>query len=298
MRRLVSFAGTAALSALLACEPTGPPPYGFDQEATQPFVFESEEQTDVDGSPATVVRYAELELEASPASGARTELALRLHRYYMRVEGAPGGMSEIVLSPTGLVSRDPVQGEIRLDADESVPGGRTVAALLRQAVAGAVVRSDGVLVGSPWHSREATLRDLPLMGWILLALPIVSDSEDRTWTGRRPVPPLGQYRLGIDIPLRFERVDALGQEIRSSGFVRRDTIELAEGYRGLLELDFAGEASLSPAGAVREARLQLQAIFRAEQGHEIRAHYRARLRCADCRPAVNPAPEGSDTPEG
>jgi hypothetical protein len=289
--------GTAALSALLACEPTGPPPYGFDQKAVQRFVFESEEQTDVDGSPATVIRYAELELEASAASRARTELALRLERYYMRVEGAPGGTSELALSQTGLVSRDPVQGEVRLDADQRVPGGRTVGALLRHPVAGAVLRSDGVLVGSPWHSREASLGDLPLMEWILLALPIVSDTEGRSWTGRRPVPPLGQYQLGIEIPLRFERNDASGSEIRSSGAVRREALELAEGFRGLLELDYAGEASLSPAGAIGEARLQLQALFRDEQGGEVRAQYRARLRCADCGPAVNPPPEGSDTPK-
>ena len=81
MRRLVILLGTGALSALLACEPSGPPPYGFDQEAVQRFVFESEEQTDVDGSPASVVRYAEVELEASAASRARTELALRLEEH-------------------------------------------------------------------------------------------------------------------------------------------------------------------------------------------------------------------------
>jgi hypothetical protein len=297
VRRLVILLGTSALSALLACEPTGPPPYGFDQETVQRFVFESEEHTDVDGSPATVIRYAEVELEASAASQARTELALRLERYYMRVEGAPGGTSEIALSPTGLVSRDPVQGELRLDADQPVPGGRTVGALLRQAVASAVLRSDGALVGSLWHSREASLGDLPLMEWILLALPIVSDAEGRSWTGRRPVPPLGQYELGIEIPLRFERADAFGREIRSSGSVRREALELAEGFRGLLEITYAGEASLSPAGAIDEARLQLHALFRDEQGGEVRAHYRARLRCADCGAAVNPPPEGSDTPK-
>ena len=35
------------LLLLAACEPPGPPPYGFDQETVQHFVFQSEERTEI-----------------------------------------------------------------------------------------------------------------------------------------------------------------------------------------------------------------------------------------------------------
>jgi hypothetical protein len=283
--------------AVLACEPGGPPPFGFEQEPTQRFVFEAEEQTEIDETPVSVVRYAELALDAAPAARGRTELALRIERYYMRIEGAPGGTREIAVSPRGLVLRDPDRGEIRLEGDEEGPEGRTLQGVLREAIASAVVQSDGALVGDPWRSRDPALQDLPLIEWILLALPIIGGPEESSWTGRRSIPPLGQYQLGSDIPLRFEWADPIGRQIRSSGFLQRQSVTLADGFSGLLQLDHTGQATLFPTGALERAKVELRVFFRPEDGADIRALYRAHLRCAEC-PATEDPSGGAPTPEG
>jgi hypothetical protein len=287
-----------ALALLGGCEPPGPSPYGFEHTSKQQFIFEAEEQTDVDGAPVTVQRYAEFRLEAEREDPARTELSLVLDRYYMRVEGAPGGEQEMALSPSGLVFRNPSQGEVRLGADEDGPGGRTVAALLRNAVAGVVVRPDGRLVGDPWRSQDPLLGDFSILEWVVLAFPVL-EANAPAWSAGRPLPVLGQYRLGIQLPMQFERLDGEsgGTRVRSAGAVQRESLALTAGFRGRLQIDQSGEASLSPAGRLEEARVELRSSFQADDGTNVGAHYRVRLRCADCGHKINPSPLGSDTPK-
>ncbi len=284
------------LLASFACAEEGGVPYGFEAAPRQNFVFESEERTTIDGTEVTVVRYAELSLEAS-SDESRTELAMRLKRYYLTIDGAPGGTVEFALSDAGLVTRTPTAGEHRLDADQPTPGGRTVAAVLRRPVGGAFFGAHGELLGEPWQSYEPSLGDLPLVDWIVLALPVLNAGDARAWEGRRPVPPLGQYQLGLEIPLRFIRVGEPGAQhlVRSSGQVRRTSIRLAPGFEGRLELDHSGEAKMSADGQVKDARLELRVTFIAEDGSEITARYRVRLRQPDADPTFNPLPKGSDT---
>jgi hypothetical protein len=285
------------LLLLAACEPPGPPPYGFDQETVQHFVFQSEERTEIpDEAPVTARRHAEFALTAEDWEGGRTELALRLKRYYLRIEGAPGGTSELALSPEGLLSRAPTSGEVRLGPDDTAPGGRPVRALTTEAVAGAVVGSDGRLLGDPWYTKEPALGDLPVVEWILMAFPVLAPAEMQSWNGRRPVPALGQYRLGIEVPIRFER--AAEDRIRAAGVVQRASVELAPGYRGSLTVEHRGEATLGRFGRIEEAHVELHSRFEPEGGQEVRSVYRVRITRGNSAKTINPSPPRSDTPEG
>jgi hypothetical protein len=136
------------------------------------------------------------------------------------------------------------------------------------------------------------------MEWVLLSLPVIASPQKRSWTGRRTVPPLGQYRLGIDLALRYEWADPIGRQVRSSGFLQRESVKLAENFHGLLQLDHSGEATLSSTGMLEAASVELRVFFRPEDGDAIRALYRSRLHCAECPTAAEPSPGGSGTPEG
>ena len=100
--------GSAAGIALLACaEEPAPPPYGFALAEEQRFRFEAEDKTTVDGTPVRVQRYADVRLVADSFEPRRTELVLYLDRYYIKVEGAPGGTTELALSERGLAALSP-----------------------------------------------------------------------------------------------------------------------------------------------------------------------------------------------
>jgi hypothetical protein len=263
----------------------------------QHFAFESEERTEIpDEAPVTALRHAEFALAAEDWEGGRTELALRLKRYYLRIEGAPGGTSELALSPDGLLSRAPPRGEVRLGPDDTAPGGRPVRALTTEAVGGAVVAPDGTLLGDPWRTKEPALGDLPVVEWILLAFPVAAPPETRSWNARRPIPALGQYRLGIEIPIRFER--AAEDRVRAAGVVQRASVELAPGYRGSLTVEHRGEATLGSSGRIEEAHVELHSRFAPEEGKEVRSVYRVRITRGNSAETINPSPPPSDTPEG
>jgi hypothetical protein len=284
---------------IAACGQSGPPPYGFDQKPEQAFVFEAEETSEIDGVSVKVTRYSEFDLLLGSDDPGRTELNLRLGRYYMKVEGAPGGRAELALSSQGMVSQSPTDGEVRIGPDDPMPGGRTVRALLRAPVAGVVLAADGRMLGDPWRSQEPILQDLPLIEWVALALPVLGGPEGGSWNGRRPLPPLGQYRLGMELSVRYEwSRDDGGTVIRSASGIERASVELARGFRGSLQIESRGEASLAD-GFVEIAHVDLRALFRAEDDSEVRSSYRVRLRCSDCdQPTINPPTEGSDRPGG
>jgi hypothetical protein len=161
-----------------------------------------------------------------------------------------------------------------------------------------VLRTDGAVIGNPWRSKDPALQDLPVLEWVLLSLPIIASPQTESWTGRRGVPPLGQYRLGIDLPLRYEWADPVGREIRSSGFLQRESVKLAENFRGLLQLDHSGKAIFSSTGTLEDASVELRVFFRPEDGSEIRAVYRSRMRCAECPTPATPPSVRPDGPEG
>jgi hypothetical protein len=296
MRLPWTLALVSLLAALQGCREPERPPWGFDRSAAQRFVLETEELTEIAGARVDVARRAEISLEAKDTEAGGTDIALRVERYELRIEGAPDGTSEMALSPEGLVSRSAAQGETRLGPEEVVPGGRSVAALLRQPIGGFVVSGDGGLLGEPWHSREPILADLPLVEWVLLALPALARERSAPLAEGRPLPPLGQYRLGIPMSIRFERETA--DRIRGVGLLQRPSIELAPGYRGRLEVQGTAETALSISGEIEESKVELRTAFEGSEGDRVYAHYRARLRPDPQPRTVNPSPQGSDTPEG
>ena len=227
-------------------------------------------------------------------------LTLHLDRYYMRIEGAPGGEAEITLSQEGMVSKTAKDGEIRIGPDDPMPGGRTLRTLLGEPVAGVMLAPDGRTLGDPWLSRAPVLQDLPLLQWVVLSLPILAESETPSWTGRRPLPPLGQYHLGMELPIRYERSASTEEApgIRSAAAIERTSVELAPGYRGALEIDCRGEAAFGTGRVLESAKLELHVRFRAEDDGEVHSRYRVRIRCTDCDSAINPSGDDSDRPEG
>ncbi len=278
------------------CGPSGPPPYGFGERTTQRFVLETKEVTEVDGIAVTVTRYAEFDLQVEPDDSRGTELGLMLRRYYLGVEGAPGGDSELALSEEGMVTRSG-GNEVRIGPDDPMPGGRTIAAVLRHPIARLFLDASGRTLADPWRSLEPVLQDLPLVEWIALVLPVLGHPGG-SWNGSRSLPPLGQYRLGIDLPVRYEATEEGGRlRVRSAAGAQRTSIELTRGYRGALQLDGQGEAILGD-GFVESAHFDLRTLFRAEDDSEVRSSYLVRLRCGECEPPINPPGWDSDTPEG
>ncbi len=281
--------------ALLACagEPA-PPPYGFALAKEQRFRFEAEDHTLVDGAPVHVQRYADVRLVAEAFASGRTEIALYLDRYYIRVEGAPGGTTELALSERGLAARSPEQGDFVLAPDATRPGGGRVAELRERPVAGCELGPRGAIAGTPWHSYDPVLSGVDLLEWLLLGFPVLAADEANTWSARRPVPQLGQYQLGIELPLVYERMSSpveAGQRIRVSGLVERPSLRVAPDLAGVLSLDHMGQLDLGPEGRVHESQIELRMRFNPDSGGLVSSQHLIRIRCLDCDGAVNsPSP--------
>ncbi len=261
--------GSAAGIALLACaEEPAPPPYGFALAEEQRFRFEAEDKTTVDGTPVRVQRYADVRLVAESFEPRRTELVLYLDRYYIKVEGAPGGTTELALSERGLAARSPEEGEFSLKPGDARPGGGTVAELRERPLAGCELGPDGELVGTPWRSYDPVLSGIDLLDWLLLGFPVLGGAESSSWQARRAVPQLGQYKLGLELPLLYERAigEGEGERIRVSGLVQRSSLSVAPNYTGALNLDHLGQAELGPAGRIREAQIETKAAGAAKFG--------------------------------
>ena len=289
--------GAALGLALLACagEPV-PPPYGFGAAQEQRFRFEAADRTYVDGTLVRVQRYADVRLVAETFETRRTELALYLDRYYIKVEGAPGGTTELALSERGLAARSPEEGEFNLAPDDARPGGGTIRELRERPVAGCELGPDGAIVGTPWRSFDPVLSGIDLLDWILLGFPVLSGGESSSWRARRTVPQLGQYQLGLELPLFYERTggDGEGKRIRVSGLVQRTSLSVAPNYTGALNLDHLGQVELGADGRVREAQFELRMRFNADSGGLVSSQHLVRIYSLDTDDTINspsPAPD-------
>ena len=295
--RLRVWLGSAAGIALLACaDEPAPPPYGFASAEEQRFRFEAEDKTTVDGTQVRVQRYADVRLVAESFEPRRTELVLYLDRYYIKVEGAPGGTTELALSERGLAVRGPGEEGFSLAPGDARPGGGTVAELRERPVAGCELGPDGKVAGTPWRSYDPILSGIDLLDWILLGFPVLGGAESNSWQARRTVPQLGQYKLGLELPLRYERVagDGEGERIRVSGLVQRSSLSVAPNYTGALNLDHLGQAELGPAGRIREAQIELRMRFNADSGGLVSSQHLVRIRSLDADDSINspsPAPD-------
>jgi hypothetical protein len=253
---------------LLSCSKAESPPYGFGVAPEQRFRFETDETTEVDGTPVKIVRAADLVLrakrESDPAARA-TELELYLDRYLIRVEGGPGGAAELSVSEDGMRAVTQ-EGPVELRADEKTPGGDTVLEMRARPVASVSLDTAGAATHEIWTSPHPVWTGVSLLDWILFALPTREPADRKPWTATRILPRVGQYALGIDVPLRWE--EASGPlALRSSGSVSRDSLRLAE--------DFA-----------------------ATNGTHVVSSHDIRIRCTSCGGDVNSPQPPSDTERG
>jgi hypothetical protein len=300
--RAGALAAAAAVALLLACsrEP-GPPPYALEAYPTQRFRLEALDETDVDGSPVRVERSAEFRLALEPGGEAGHEIALHLERYWLRVEGAPGGESQLALSEQGLFVQAPSEGSKRLGPSDPVPGGSSVRSVLARPIASFIASGAGDVIGRPWYSQEPLVLDVPVLDWLLLCLPVLADAATPAWSGERALPRLGQYEFGISLPLRYERASAVApgaSRVLASGSLQRDEVRVTDALSGSLELDHQGEADLDARGRVREARVELRFRFASPNGTRVSSRSRVIVRCTDCDGAVNPEPPAADTQSG
>ena len=300
--------GCAALTLLVAissaCErqaEPGPAPYGFDAAPEQHLRVEGEDETRVDDAPVRVRRYADVRLTLESHSPGRHQLSLYLVRYFQRVEGAPGGPSEIVLSEQGLSVSEAGREILRLSPTDARPGGGTLGELLEQAIAGCELEASGMVRGDPWHSLDPLLGGVEVLDWLLFAFPVLSSARADRWEGRRRIPPLGQYRLGMELPFHYEWFEGSsgdGGGVRASGLLQRTRLEVAPGLVGQLQIDARGETRFGPAGRVRRASLELDMRFEAESGPLVSSRHRTRILCLDCEGAINSARRGPDSRDG
>lgn len=293
------------LVLVLACgAEAGPPPYGFDVTPEQCFRLEGEDPTVVDGTPVQIQRFAQFRLVVDAASQGRYELALLLERYYLRVEGAPGGTSEFALSSAGLLARGGPQGEMRLGPEEIGPGGASIRTLLSKPIGGFFVESSGAVIGTPWNSFDPLLAGVHVLDWVILALPVLAvEGEGEAWSGERALPTIGQYEFGVTLPLRYEHVSddapVAGKRIRASGVLERSDIEVAVGLDGDVRFDYVGEVEFDGSGRLAEARVELRVEFDASDGTEVSSRHHVRINADECPDrSINPGSGRADSPEG
>jgi hypothetical protein len=273
---------------LTACSKAEGPPYGFATSPEQRFHFEANERTDVDGTEVRIVRMSDVRLRAAgdPSdSSDGTEIELFIERYFIRVEGAPGGDSELRLTEDGLraVTRE---GPVQLRAGERTPAGDTVAEMRARPAASVALDAEGEAVGGIWTSPHPLLAGVALLDWILLALPTREPKDRQPWTTKRLLPQVGSYVLGVDVPVTWE--EATGPlALRGGGAVARDSLRLAQNFEGKVAVETRGEADLAEDGRVREARLQLRLDFQATNGARVQSSHDIRVTCTSCDAAVN-----------
>ncbi|MFI5317474.1 MAG: hypothetical protein ACHQ6T_17370 [Myxococcota bacterium] len=282
-----------AAACLLACSKPEPPPYGFAAFPEQRFRFEADEKTDVDGTPVAIARAADVVLRAKPGAHGDTELELYLDRYYMSVDGGPGGKSELSISEEGLTARTG-DGPVRLRADEKTPGGDTVLEMRARPVASVGLDARGAATAGIWTSPHPVLMGVSLLDWMLLALPTRAAARGQPWISTRVLPQIGQYALGLDVPVRWEEREG-PLLLRGSAAVARDSLRVAENFEGRVSIETRGEADLEPDGRVREARLQLALDFAATNGTHVQSSHTVRLRCTSCEAGINSPQPGSDS---
>ncbi len=274
-------------------------PYGFESEREQRVHLELDALLEIDGERVEVERVSDVRLEAVPQGPGRLELRLYVERYLEQVRPERGERSELAIGPRGIVSRGPPLGEVRLAPAERLPSGLSFEQALRRPVAAAFLGPRGNERAARWQTLEPTLAQVRALDWLLLALPELAPPGAREWSAPRAVPQIGQYELGLSIPLRHQREDG-ADRIRTSGVLERADLELVPGYAGALLLDLEGRSSFLPEGGLEQGELELRLRFRAHKGGQVTSVQKLRLRCAGCpeAPPVNTQPEDPEEKSG
>ena len=266
----------------------GPAPYGLAGASEQRFTLEEDGLTTVDGEVTRVRRYTEFRLVSVDRAEGGSTLEVYLERFYESSETTQGE-SEVGISSEGVLVRDPEHGDLQLAPGDPTPTAPTLSALLEEPLASAVMGADGVVRGNIWHAHDPLLTTIAPLEWLLLALPTLNGSEAASWEGSREVPQIGRYRLGVQLPMSYLRVegDAGEPRIRLASFARRSGIELAQGLSGDLELTVRGETELDGETKLASATSELMLSFTGADGSSIEATYRSTLRCSSCVSAFN-----------
>jgi hypothetical protein len=280
--------------ALFACSRV-PPPYGLGAFPEQHWRFEASETTEIDGTPVAIARAADVVLRAQPVSEQDTPLELYVDRYRIRIDGAPGGASELAVSEQGITATT-AAGPVALGANDRTPSGDTVLELRARPVASAELDPSGAATHPIWTSSHPVWTGVSLLDWWLLALtpegprgslPVVA----------RPLPQIGQYALGLELPMAWQaRPDP--RTFRGDGRVTRDSLHLANGFDGRADVQAHAETEFLPDGRAAAARLQLALDFAATNGTHVQSSHTIRWTCTDCGAAVNPPRPDSDTGRG
>ena len=291
----------ALVLVALSCSRTAPPPWGLEQFPEQHYRFETDEITTIDGTPVSILRMAEVVLRAKPQSdSSNVQLELYVERYFMRVQGGPGGTSEMSVSEEGLTAAT-AEGPVSLKPNEKTPGGDTVNELRARPIASAVLDRSGATTAGLWTSPHPVWAGVSLLDWLLLALP-TRPAAKGDWTVNRAVPQIGQYTLGFDLPVRWEEQGGPAT-LHGESRVTRDQISLAPNFQGKASVQSTGEANLLPDGRVRDANVDLVLKFAATNGTHVSSSHRIRLHCTSCdgpeqAAPVNSSGERSDSQEG
>ncbi|MCP4007448.1 MAG: hypothetical protein GY725_24985 [bacterium] len=251
---------------------------------------------EVDGETAQIQRFADLELRSLRDESGTLLVELFLNRYYTRVEGAPGGTTELSISARGLSTQTPQEGSQSLGPEAASPGGGTISQLRERPVAGVGLVEGGFVSDELWQSSHPVLFGIHLLDWLLLALPTEPGRQDDTWTGSREVPQMGQYRVGIELPLLYRPSSGAEPGVQVSGSVRRKSLRIAQDFEGALELDHVARAVFSPDGALADATLELRMSFTSSQGSRVSSRHRVRIRRLNDQGEINPDAEEADTP--
>jgi len=273
---------------LTACSKVETPPYGFATSPEQRFHFEANERTDVDGTQVRIVRLADVRLFAqrdASDSSADTELSLFIERYFLRVEGMPGGDSELSISENGVraVTRE---GPLELRPDEHTPAGDTVNEMRSRPAASVTLDAAGEATSGIWTSPHPLWAGVALLDWMLLALPTREPMDRKPWPVKRLLPQVGNYALGVDLPMTWEE-KAGPLALRGAGALSRDSLRLAENFEGKVAIEARSEADLAEDGRVREARVQLRLDFQATNGARVQSSHDIRVTCTGCDAPVN-----------
>ena len=296
-RRTGSTAGVRAAAslalalALAGCPgaPEGPPPYGLEPAPEQEFRFESDARLEVDGAPVRILAAGQVVQRALELEPSVVRVEYYLKSWAMRVEGAPGGSEELTIGPGGVVTRTGEQGEQRLPAEAFESG----LELDRRPLGGVGFAPDGTAIEPVWVSTHPILFGVAVADWFVYALPPLGDGRAR-WRGERDLPRLGQYQLGIAMPLLLERDPADPETVRSTGTAERGSIELAQGFSGALSLEHTGRARFLDGGRLERADVRLQMSFESTAGARVTSTTLLTLRCVGCGSDVNPAASPAD----
>jgi hypothetical protein len=275
-----------------ACSKSGAPPYGFAASPEQLWRFEAEETFDVSGTPAKSVRLANVILRAKPDSDGTTELELYIDRYASRTEGTPDGGSELSLSDQGFFVQTKGSGRVGFGPNEKTLAGDTPLEIRSRAVASASLDTNGEVLAPIWQSPSPVLFDVALLDWLLFALPTRAPLGERAWIARRTIPQTGRFNLGVDLPVRWELDPDQPDRLRASGSVTRESMHVADGLEGRLELDVRGEARVDADGRVHTAVFELRFDLLASDDTHVSSRHLVRATCTSCDASIN-SPAGS-----